>query len=639
MIYKTFPLIFLLSACNTTEDSFDELEEFQPIHSTAYTQVYESYINNEPLDGDYLLYDWSNAGYNGGELPPKKNNLFIYNVEDFGAVANDGNDDLSAIQSAIDKASENGGGIIQFEAGQYDLNINDDGSSFELSHALQINSGASIILQGAGRGEGGTTIKQWKKVNQGSPLHDSVRTPHTINFMGGYHESRVNWFASDVKAGETKIPLKILNRPNVGDGVHILMFSWKQPRVPSDNDWNREKKILSPLYDDGIEERNNLNPSYRIMKIKRRVVGIDGNTIEIDTPLPRDYTVADLSAVYIDNYQLNECGVRDMNIESVHKGNYSEGEYDTGGIKFDKVENCWVENIDINNTILDISVNRSRNVTIRNVNIYGSIGHHGIGLYDTYESLVENIYQYAGRNHLLSFSFQSSGNVMRNIYNLSEKHGDIGSGIDFHSGFASFNLVENITNTKIASSGGKSNNSSSGQYNMLWNVKKGNQQTEGKGLFNYCWYTSYAYNGPFFARSDCYRRHPKMLYVGVTNYDDDGDITINRSSENIIDEWRYIEGLNDSNVYPKSFYEAQKNKTYKSYPEINGADSVIINVGEEFDPLSGILAYSKYYGDITDKVTTDGSVDTSKANVSFIEYEVIDDFGLKTTLKRQVIVK
>ncbi|WP_299143997.1 immunoglobulin-like domain-containing protein [uncultured Vibrio sp.] len=639
-IFTSIIFCSFLSDCNEKQNEIAP-KEFSPINSTSYTKAYDAYVNNTSLDKGYLFENWSNAGYENGNAIPSYNMLNdipIYEVSDYGAIPNNGKDDLQAIQDAIDDASENGGGIIKFEAGQYDLNIDDDGSVFELSHAIQIKN-SNIIIQGSREGEEGTTIKQWKKVNQSSPFHDSVRTPHTINFMGGYNQSRVNWFASDVKVGDKYIPLKILTKPEPGDSIIILMFSWKQPRTPSDTEWDREKKALSPLYDDGLEKRNNLNPSYRLMQIKRKVVSIDGNTIEIDTPLPRDYNVSDLSAMYVEYYKLNQCGIRDINIESVHKGDYWEGEYDTGGIKFDKVEDCWVENVNIHNTILDISINRSRNITVKNINITGSIGHHGVGLYDSYNSLVDGIYQYAGRNHLLSFNFQSSGNVMRNIYNLSEKDYRIGSGIDFHSGFASFNLVENITNTKIASSGGKTNNASSGQYNVLWNVRKGNHQTEGYGLFNYCWYTSYAYNGPFSARRDCYRRHPKMLYIGVTNYSNDELITINNSSNDMVDEWRYIEGMNNKDVYPKSLYEAQKNKEYKKHPTLKGIRSIVVNKGDEFNPRNNVVAISEYYGDITDKIKISGSVDTLKIGDYYINYQVTDDFGLKTTQERQIIVK
>ncbi|WP_019614198.1 immunoglobulin-like domain-containing protein [Psychromonas ossibalaenae] len=609
----------------------------KPIHSKTYTPLYRSYIDGLSIDGAYLLNDWSQTGYQNGGNIPKEIDLPVFNVNDFGANPNDGNDDLPAIQAAINKAQDNGGGIVQFKEGQYDLNIHDDGSDFSLRHAIEV-SHSNIVLQGVGSGSNGTTIKQWKKANKSSELHDSVRSPHTVNFRGEYSTSRVNWLTSDIEAGDTYIPLSFLSEPVVGDSIVILMHAWEVPRVPSDNDFDLEREALYPLYSDGLDELNRPGPAYQPIKINRKIAAVHDDAIEIDIPVPRAFTVKNRAAVYIDNYTTKECGIRDVRIESIHDGSYTEGGYDTGGVQFSAVEDCWAENITIENTVLDISVNRSRNVTIRDIDVYGTIGHHSMGLYNSFNSLIEDVNNYAGRNHLLSFNTYSSGNVVRNISNLSDYNRVIGAGIDFHSGFSTFNLVENISNTKIASSGGKSGNASSGQYNVLWNVSKGNDQGEGNGLYHYCWYTSSAYNGPFEKHTDCYRRHPKMLYVGITSYDKNEQVTINNSPEDIIDEWRYIEGINNDNVYPRSLYEAQKNKDYSSYPVINGANAITISVGAEFDPLYNVTVSSERYGDITDKLVVSGEVDTQKPNTTEIEYQVIDNLGLTTTLKRRIIV-
>ncbi|MCU5595230.1 MULTISPECIES: immunoglobulin-like domain-containing protein, partial [Bacillus cereus group] len=63
------------------------------------------------------------------------------------------------------------------------------------------------------------------------------------------------------------------------------------------------------------------------------------------------------------------------------------------------------------------------------------------------------------------------------------------------------------------------------------------------------------------------------------------------------------------------------------------------NVGDKFDPMAGVSATDKEDGDITDKVTVDGSVDTSKPGTYELTYTVSDSKGHKVTAKQTVTVK
>ena len=47
-------------------------------------------------------------------------------------------------------------------------------------------------------------------------------------------------------------------------------------------------------------------------------------------------------------------------------------------------------------------------------------------------------------------------------------------------------------------------------------------------------------------------------------------------------------------------------------PKLTVPTVATIYVGDKFDPMAGVKAIDNEDGDITDKVTVDGSVDTSK---------------------------
>ncbi|UFI00496.1 immunoglobulin-like domain-containing protein [Bacillus toyonensis] len=64
-----------------------------------------------------------------------------------------------------------------------------------------------------------------------------------------------------------------------------------------------------------------------------------------------------------------------------------------------------------------------------------------------------------------------------------------------------------------------------------------------------------------------------------------------------------------------------------------------INVGDKFNPLAGVKAIDNEDGDITDKVTVDGNVDTSKPSTYVLTYTVTDSKGHTVTAKQTVTVK
>lgn len=80
-------------------------------------------------------------------------------------------------------------------------------------------------------------------------------------------------------------------------------------------------------------------------------------------------------------------------------------------------------------------------------------------------------------------------------------------------------------------------------------------------------------------------------------------------------------------------------ETLGNAPVISGADDIEINVGDEFDPLSGVTAYDNEDGDLTDKIKFGGIVDTGKAGEYKITYTVWDSDFNTETVERTVTVK
>ena len=64
-----------------------------------------------------------------------------------------------------------------------------------------------------------------------------------------------------------------------------------------------------------------------------------------------------------------------------------------------------------------------------------------------------------------------------------------------------------------------------------------------------------------------------------------------------------------------------------------------INVGDKFDPMSGVKAIDKEDGDITDKVIQFAEVDTSKTGTYEVKFLVRDSGGNEVTTIQKVVVK
>ena len=80
-------------------------------------------------------------------------------------------------------------------------------------------------------------------------------------------------------------------------------------------------------------------------------------------------------------------------------------------------------------------------------------------------------------------------------------------------------------------------------------------------------------------------------------------------------------------------------ETLGNAPVITGADDIELNVGDEFDPLSGVTAHDEEDGDLTSEIKYGGVVNTGKAGEYTVTYTVWDsDFNVET-VERTVKVK
>ncbi|MEH7594275.1 immunoglobulin-like domain-containing protein [Bacillus toyonensis] len=83
----------------------------------------------------------------------------------------------------------------------------------------------------------------------------------------------------------------------------------------------------------------------------------------------------------------------------------------------------------------------------------------------------------------------------------------------------------------------------------------------------------------------------------------------------------------------------ENGETQDTEPKLTVPDGATMNVGDSFNPMAGVSATDKEDGDLTDKVTVEGKVDTSKAGNYELTYTVKDSKDQKVTAKQTVTVK
>ena len=91
---------------------------FFPISVNGQDHELWNDFTNNPKSSRFV--DWSSSGYDSGNSSTPTP-LITHNVTTYGAIANDGIDDRTAVQNAINAAASNGGGVVFFPSGQYDF--------------------------------------------------------------------------------------------------------------------------------------------------------------------------------------------------------------------------------------------------------------------------------------------------------------------------------------------------------------------------------------------------------------------------------------------------------------------------------------------------------------------------------------
>lgn len=407
------------------------------------------------------LPDFSYAGYtNGNHAVPKATGTVIA-VDDFGAVPDDSKDDTKAVLAALSDAHRvSGPVIVRFSAGRY-----------RLTEILRIER-SDIVLQGAGYGDGGTTLffpRPLNQVDRSSSLDelreyivklDKRQVEPDLNlddyfseysWSGGFiwiqkpgtrtapylveYDPVIEKLAdvASAKRGARQVTLSDNASINVGD---IIQVQWINRSGPGAG-------IIKALYGSAFESAGSHHwsfPERPLVRQTSRVEAVDGKTITLADPLLHD--VNDSVPAQLASWDgLERVGLEDFQIEfpdSPFFGHHMERGYN--GIYFTSAFDSWARNIRITNADSGILSYNSANLTYRDIISDGTRrAHYAVHMGNVHNVLAENITVMNPVLHSLTFNTQSTKCVYKNAEVL------IKPTLDQHAGSNHQNLFDNVT--------------------------------------------------------------------------------------------------------------------------------------------------------------------------------------------------
>ncbi|MEM1380206.1 MAG: hypothetical protein AAGH41_06235 [Pseudomonadota bacterium] len=448
---------------------------------------------------DAFLPDFSYAGYGFGIDPIPKLSGTIISPRDFGAIPNDEIDDSQALKDALEKARETAGPvIIRFEPGRY-----------QLTEVLDLDR-SDLVLQGAGRGRGGTEIfmpRPLAMVDTGTRFNE-LRT-YLSKYTKRQREplrnlnvlfSEYSWtggFFWIGKPGARAVPYLeeqdqktqpvTVGRSGARGGKTL---SVRDPGSFEPGQWieilwysdNPESGLIDSIYgptDLKIGSHHWTFADRPLVRHRTKITNIQGETLGLASPLP--HPVSDRVPAEIALWApLERIGIEDLRFtfpNSPSFGHHVERGYNA--VYLTGATDSWIRNIEITNQDAGILTDDSVHVTISDLIFSGNRpGHYAVHMGSVENVLVQNIDIFSPMIHSLTFNTKSLRSVYKNATVRAK------AVIDQHAGSNHQNLFDNITLHLTANrgedgpsypvfdgSGAPYWQPGHGRYNTVWNLK------------------------------------------------------------------------------------------------------------------------------------------------------------------------
>lgn len=337
---------------------------------------------------------FGHSGYQHGDAPLPLQHEATHSVTDYGAIADDGEDDTVAFTRAIEDAA---GGVIYIPEGQY-----------RIEKPITISS-PNTVIRGAGRGKTTLFFPQNLEQAMNAPAGTYTYRGGFLQFSGARKHQHSFILAQTATRGSYELLLQDTSEIEAGDYLVIKQRG--------------SIELAAHLHGDHPEvdpEADNQNAAV-LTDWVAKVVSINGNRVTMDRPTRHDIKPEWVSvfAHWQDAFQ--EVGIESMSLKMANE-DYAGHNVERGNnaIEIRNAANSWIYDVEILDADNAIKLVNCRFMTLKEIYLgaeYRSTtisGHHGIWFVsNSQENLAENIKVLTQYTHDLSVESRSNGNVFQ----------------------------------------------------------------------------------------------------------------------------------------------------------------------------------------------------------------------------------
>ena len=416
-------------------------------------QKYTGKISNPEIP---VLFNYSYAGYKLGEvgIPEKHKHLKVFNVVDFGAIPNDKISDQEAIQSAINAAEKNKGGIVFFPKGEFLVNVKPT-----KTNPITINS-SNIILKGSGFGKKGTVINMKNHMLKRTPNEPEWKVSYLFNFSSKKRSKTKTNITKN--AAEGNFIIEVENTAIFKEAKFIQLempYNLAASKVALQG--KTPRKHWEKIKEKGVTFIEN-----------HAIKSISGNKITLKDPIIHNINT-DYNWQAKPFYPLENVGVEDIFFKANftdkfkhHKNYLHDNAWSI--IAMQRVANSWVRRCKFSNITGAVSINNSYASSILMLLIDGNSGHKLTNVTQSSRILTGLIHDASnyGQFHGAAMSHKTSGSVIWRVKTPKQ-------GWDSHADIPKNNLVDLYEGAKMTNHGGFYKNEPHHLKGLtLWNYKR-----------------------------------------------------------------------------------------------------------------------------------------------------------------------
>ena len=400
-----------------------------------------------------ILPDFSYVGYRYSEVPIPMVDFPVFDVTDYGAIANDSKSDKDAIKNAIKAASKNGKGIIYFPKGTYDINTTEDDIS-----VITIKS-SNIVFKGEDQKN---TILFFE--NDLPPLDPNKlwSCPSAIKVKSTKKNKYLTNIVADSRRESYDIKVDDASKIKKGDWIIIKVLNNSRDLIEYD------LKSLKPE----PEWTSILNKGVQVNEI-HQVKNVNGNVITLIEPI--HYDIRAKHHWEVTSYEhLENIGFENLTFEGNwlkefvhHRSAQDDGGWDI--LTISQSVNSWIKDCSFKNVTNCVNFGASAACTALNITIEGNIGHNAIHASGSTGILMANINDIAGMHHSVGVAGGSNTNtvIWRSKY---PPH----TSFESHASQPRCTLFDNVSGGFFQgrAGGARQNLPNHGRYLVLWNYEE-----------------------------------------------------------------------------------------------------------------------------------------------------------------------